>query len=590
MLITEQNRELVLEQGISKIPGGKTFLGIASKLGITPDPSAFVDFTIETTKAGLKFFKDKLVSLSQTLAGTLATIASSAYAYYGYKAALSKDIEELLINISKDPKAFKAGLIKSTDAYGDTDLLYRNLTASVYTDAIIEIIEELRGGFEKNLAQIKIKRILASITDTALHDEYQEFFDIKKKKIITDLHKRFILNNLELRTKFHKDNGHPFMWLAIVKAKVIPISVPGKSNTSSIKWSDPDAVKVTGLNPNWLQKGVKVEAIQALATAVSTDSKLRAQAKTILSKYSEGLKNGDEKEVNKILSTLEHNIENGLIFFGNEELVKEVIDELLVKNAITDERKNIAKRTLQALPRGSVLRTVLTKDIENVADDKPPEQKKEKPKPYTAEEIGASKFIGKMIGYNANGGVWKALLHKPIGTTKKLSTRPFIQKGPKLADALKIKRLLNQIQPYNVLNLDSKDDVYIKEYVKYISNLWNDITTTPGDDGKSMDITLDNLVRSFSSYTEHWFDINPQPEKITEVRVVDNTLIFEIAEYEYLVPHDKFFKIFKQHNNNDKQALFEFKDDKIFDIKLNEVTGNVHLLSQDWEYIAKYLH
>ena len=591
MLITEQNKELLLEQGISKIPGGKTFLSLASKLGVTPNHEAFIDFTLDMTKAGLKFFKDKLVSLSQALAGTLATISSTAYAYYGYKEALSKDIEILLQEISKDPEAFKNQLIKTTNTYGNTDMLFNNLVIqkSPYNQAANEIMNELVNGLEKNIAQIKIKRILKSIKDPTLKGEFKSFFSIKNTSGINDLHKRFILNNLELRTKFHKDDGHPFIWLVVVKAKVIPVSVQGKSKTSSTKWLNPNAIKAVGLDPVWLKSGVKAEALQAIASAISTNNKLRAQAKTILKDYSKDLIDGDESEVAKTLAALEHNIESGLIFFGNEELVKEVVVELLVRNARDDKRKNIVKRTLQALPKHSILRSALTKDIESVPDDRPQEKPKEKPKPYTADEIGAARFIGQMIGYDANGAVWKALLNKYL-SEKKLSSRPFIRSGPKVSEALKIKRLFNKIEPYNTLNLDSDNDIYIKGYIKHISDSWHDITTDVDDLGAPINITLDGLVRKFSKYTEDWFDKNPPKKEVSEIRVVNETLIFETQENEYLIPCDKFFKIRNVSENKSINALLEFKNDKIFNVSLDKVVGNIHLLSQDWEYIAKYLH
>ena len=605
MLITEQNKELILEQGINRLPGGKMFLGLAKKLGIQPDPMAFIDFTTMTTKNAIKFFKDKLAGIAKYLAGSLAGIATTAYTYYGYANALSNKIEVLLDKISDNSRKFRDQLVEKTNLYsepdGNLDTLFSVLALedeSPYKDIIDAIIKELQVGFFKDLAQTRIKRILKNIEDENLRSEYEGFFDFTNvsRNNINALQKRIVLNNLELRTGFHKRDGHPFMWLVVIYAESIPINDPskGRAKTSTLNWTNAEMIpQETGLSLSWLQRGIKASAIRSLAEAITTNNELRTAAKQVLEMHVSPLKGNDQKEIIKVLSTMEYNIQNGLIFFGNEQMIKNIINDIFVQPAKGDsQREELVKQTLQALPENSALRTLLTNDIKGLPKEEPEEVETKKEK-YTSEEIGAARLIGSMINYQYNGANWKALINKPIKTTKALTRVRFLQQGPKQSDKAKIKRLFKTIEPFNTLKIS--DDV-IDRYIEYMSGLWKGLRTQAS--------TLDDFVRGFSYYTEHFIDSSvvstgdeneneseEEKKEISEITFINNTLIFETYENEYLIPQDKFLKIYNVNSNNtNNHTLFEFNSDKIFNVKLDKVLGFIHLKSQEWEYIAKYLH
>ena len=348
---------MILEQDlISRLPAGKLFLSIADQFGIKPDVGAFGRFLVGTSKDVLKFLKDKSANILTEIGNTLGTISYSLYVYYGEKSALSNNIVEFLEHIEKigGLHKFQDELEKKTQIYGNIPRIYDNLLTSPYKPAIDKIIEEFKFAFSNKAILERWQKIVKDAAKFNRIYSTREFdlinIDVNN---LSNFQQMIVLNNLELRQELHKKFGHPFLWLIIVKGKMLPINIGKKGRKlGSVNWINKEyGLDRTGISEEWLKNALKPDALIILSEAIAKDENLKKEVVDIISKFASPLQTLDvmtnREQLISILTVLDQNISNGLLFFGDEDIIFDIVKtKLLDRNDISGTDDDSKKRLL----------------------------------------------------------------------------------------------------------------------------------------------------------------------------------------------------------------------------------------------------
>jgi hypothetical protein len=154
MIINEDRLQMILKEegGISRIPGGGTFLNMMGLLGIKPDTAAFTNYVQKTSGELVGWFKARGDGIINNIAAWMAKIPSSMFYYLGYKAFKAGQEKELRDEIDKHGIDFLVEkAIAAAREFGAGDDGYLRMFQHLATgnSPFIPAIRELKATFQE---------------------------------------------------------------------------------------------------------------------------------------------------------------------------------------------------------------------------------------------------------------------------------------------------------------------------------------------------------------------------------------------------------------------------------------------------------